>query len=729
MRVAVESPPYRCVRCALKLRLCLTGLRSISVPPFLSLTAGAIGASLQAYFSLNSEDVAWLFTVYAAPNIVLVFLGGILMDKYGLVRTSLGFNASMLLGMILFAAAPRGEGSSSSMPYLLTGRFLLGLGGECLVAGASAMLARWFKKTQWLTFAMGFNTAAVQILGSAPAFVLLPWLLGDAARNARSTEPSSGDGVPSDGNIPPLPPGGGNVRLCLWVVVIVGVISLLSNVAYALVEIRYAHIFVPLFMDDQEEFENQMNLEVVRLEMKQRDRDRDREVAAQIASSSSPSALLASKKKPANKKNPKASQGGAYHIVQTSGIEEVEVAAPGPAGAEADELELEEEEEEQLQQADESKEQKEASVDAVAAAAAAGSVLTSPDSASASASALDGLSSHPSSPVAPGGSGVGGGGAEHTGLLGGLSTLWSGGGVHGVSDSASVWRPWQTLRQLSTLWWLVFTSHVLLSPILYSFSAFGPSFFIEQYAETSEEAGVLTSILYLSIIFAPLFGWIVDRVGFRCIVQCVAAGIVPLVFLLIHFTPLSPYLLMTLLGLAFAVTESNGLAMIADATPPGLLGTAYGMVGCGTSLALVIEPLIVGAIHAHTGRYRDSTILFIVVAFAGWLASFAVYVWDVNHDSIMSVAAVRMDGMDGGLGNGDHSVGGGGGGVAQGHGGGGVGSLMGGVHNSGGMEMSAPRGGLYPELEIVFDEDGLGVDHADDDMEEFRLDEFDDELP
>ena len=692
---------------------------------------GAIGASLQAYFRLNSEDVAWLFTAYAAPNIVLVFLGGILMDKYGLVRTSLGFNLSMLIGMILFAAAPRGEGSATSMPYLLAGRFLLGLGGECLVAGASAMLARWFKKTPWLTFAMGFNTAAVQILGSAPAFVLLPWLLGDAARNARSNEPSTGEGGASDGsNTPPLPPGGGNVRLCLWVVVIVGVLSLLSNVAYALVEIRYAHIFVPLFMDDQDEFENQMNLEVVRLEMAQRDRDRDRdrdrEVAAQIASAS-PSGLL--KKKPANKKNPKASQGGAYHIVQTSGIEDVEVAAPG---AEGDELELEEEEEDeqqqqqQLGQSDEAKEQKEASVDAVAAAAAAGSALSSPDSASASASALDGLSSHPSSPAAPGGVGGGSGGAEHTGLLGGLSTLWSGSGVHGVGDSASMWRPWQALRQFSPLWWLVFTSHVLLSPILYSFSAFGPSFFIEQYAETSEEAGVLTSILYLSIIFAPLFGWIVDRVGFRCIVQCVAAGVVPVVFLLIHFSPLSPYLLMTMLGLVFAVTESNGLAMIADATPPGLLGTAYGMVGCGTSLALVIEPLIVGAIHAHTGRYRDSTILFIVVGFAAWVASFAVYVWDVNHDSIMSQAAVRMDDTNGGMANGDHSVGGGG--VAQGHGGGGL-SLMGGVHSGSGHDLSAPRVGLYPELEIVFDEDALGVDHADDDMEEFRLDEFDDELP
>lgn len=98
----------------------------------------------------------------------------LLVDRYGVVPCSLLFNTCMLVGMVIFAIAPAepefvldGTGvlhhraSAHSMLYLLTGRLLLGIGGECLCAAASAALARWFRASSWLTFATGFNQAFV----------------------------------------------------------------------------------------------------------------------------------------------------------------------------------------------------------------------------------------------------------------------------------------------------------------------------------------------------------------------------------------------------------------------------------------------------------------------------------------------------------------------------------------------------------------------------------------
>ncbi len=52
--------------------------------------------------------------------------------------------------MLCCAFAPQSPDSSSaviSFSYLLIGRFLLGLGGESIVACASTMITKWFSKS------------------------------------------------------------------------------------------------------------------------------------------------------------------------------------------------------------------------------------------------------------------------------------------------------------------------------------------------------------------------------------------------------------------------------------------------------------------------------------------------------------------------------------------------------------------------------------------------------
>ena len=586
---------------------------------------------------------------------------------------------------------------------------------------------------------MGWNAAIVQLLGSAPAFVILPWLLGDAARNARSTDAAAG---PGSGSPDALPSDGGNVRLCLWVIVLVCGISLLANVLYALLEARYGPVYVALV--EHEEFELAMDRAMMRLEMKQA------ALAQQIAANATSAAAAHTHththtspplpRKPANTKNPSAKHGGAYTIVQTSHIEELDVAPISISMSISMHGRS-------LSSSDEPSSSSSLSAHEMA------NVNDNDGSAAADASGADlMMSSNPSSPLADGADGAGGGGgeggsgggggngagAEHTGLLGGLSSLWrhtdsnnisgsgSGGSNVNANSRVSVWcQPFHTLRSLSPLFWLVFLMHCLLSPILSSFSAFGPQFFTEKYSLTQEEAGVLTGILYASIMLSPLFGWAVDRVGYRCIVQTVAAAVLPLCFVAFHFaafSSVSPYVLVVLLGLAFAVTDANSLAMVADVSPGALLGTSYGLLGCGRSLALLFEPALVALIHHRTNHWYWSTVLFIAVSSLGWAVSFGIYVFDCNTDNLMTQSARAIHHhnnlfVDGSIDASSSSSSSG-----LGHG---AGDMSRASTSAIGGDLELHR--LYPELEIVFDEDNDA--HDDDDNEqEFKLDEFEDDL-
>lgn len=143
----------------------------LSINNFFSYHApDAIGSSVEKYYNLDASGFALLFTVYSMPNVVLVFFGGMMVDRFGLIKTTLAFNECMLSGMLIFAVAP--PSSSYCFCLLLLSHFLLGVGDECLCAAASAMLARWFHEG-YLVMAMGFYAAGLQLLGSAPSFLLL----------------------------------------------------------------------------------------------------------------------------------------------------------------------------------------------------------------------------------------------------------------------------------------------------------------------------------------------------------------------------------------------------------------------------------------------------------------------------------------------------------------------------------------------------------------------------
>lgn len=197
----------------------------------------------------------------------------------------------------------------------------------------------------------------------------------------------------------------------------------------------------------------------------------------------------------------------------------------------------------------------------------------------------------------------------------------------------------QRLRSFPALFWIVLTMHGLLSPILYTFTAFGPVSLMELYGLSEYEAARVTSLLYITIVLSPLLGYFIDRVGYRSVWQVVASCAIPITLGLMLWGSLAPAAVMLSLGLAYAVTESNGLAMLAVVVPSSSLGTAYGLVGVVVSIALLFEPFLVGLLKVQTGSYTAGNLMFVAVSAVGAAMSWLVYSYDATHAQIMCKSA------------------------------------------------------------------------------------------
>ncbi len=81
------------------------------------------------------------------------------------------------------------------------------------------------------------------------------------------------------------------------------------------------------------------------------------------------------------------------------------------------------------------------------------------------------------------------------------------------------------------IFWLQLGHVGLTSPVLWTFTAFGPLYLQESFPDTmsTQEAGDAISFLYLSILASPVMGILIDRIGKRALVQFVASSFIPLI--------------------------------------------------------------------------------------------------------------------------------------------------------------------------------------------------------
>jgi MFS family permease len=122
--------------------------------------------TLQNQLGFSSTQIGSLNAIYSAPNIIMVLIGGVLVDRFGTRNATLGFTAICLIGALLPAL-------SGTFAVMATGRLIFGLGAESMIVAVTAVLGHWFKGRQ-LGFAFGANLAIARA-GSYAADLSPTW--------------------------------------------------------------------------------------------------------------------------------------------------------------------------------------------------------------------------------------------------------------------------------------------------------------------------------------------------------------------------------------------------------------------------------------------------------------------------------------------------------------------------------------------------------------------------
>jgi len=121
--------------------------------------------SKQLHFT--DSDIGLLVGIYSVPNIFMVLIGGIIIDRYGTRVSTFVFTVLCLLGAIITTF------SGGELFWMAVGRLVFGLGAESMIVGITTVLGRWFKGKE-LSFAFGLNLTIAR-LGSFSALNSPTW--------------------------------------------------------------------------------------------------------------------------------------------------------------------------------------------------------------------------------------------------------------------------------------------------------------------------------------------------------------------------------------------------------------------------------------------------------------------------------------------------------------------------------------------------------------------------
>ena len=121
---------------------------------------------LKSDLGFTDENIGSLYSVYSIAAVVVLLLGGVIVDKWGTVKSTILFGGICALAGVLNAV-------SSELYMMLAARTLLGIGAEPLIVAVTCALAKWFKGKE-LAFAFGVSLTIAR-MGSYTADLSPTW--------------------------------------------------------------------------------------------------------------------------------------------------------------------------------------------------------------------------------------------------------------------------------------------------------------------------------------------------------------------------------------------------------------------------------------------------------------------------------------------------------------------------------------------------------------------------
>ncbi len=110
---------------------------------------------LSSQLGFSDSQIGLLQAIYSFPNVIMVLIGGMIIDRIGTRKASLLFSFLVMLGAIITAL-------KGNIILMAIGRLIFGLGAESMIVGITTVIAVWFKGKE-LSFAFGLNLTIARL--------------------------------------------------------------------------------------------------------------------------------------------------------------------------------------------------------------------------------------------------------------------------------------------------------------------------------------------------------------------------------------------------------------------------------------------------------------------------------------------------------------------------------------------------------------------------------------
>ncbi|MBR9978964.1 MAG: MFS transporter [Bacteroidetes bacterium] len=110
---------------------------------------------LATQLGYSDSNIGLLNAIYSVPNVIMVLIGGIIIDRIGTKKSILIFAVLCFVGAAVTA-------SSAELYVMASGRLIFGLGAESLIVAVTTTLAKWFRGKE-LSFAFGINLTIARL--------------------------------------------------------------------------------------------------------------------------------------------------------------------------------------------------------------------------------------------------------------------------------------------------------------------------------------------------------------------------------------------------------------------------------------------------------------------------------------------------------------------------------------------------------------------------------------
>jgi MFS family permease len=196
---------------------------------------------------------------------------------------------------------------------------------------------------------------------------------------------------------------------------------------------------------------------------------------------------------------------------------------------------------------------------------------------------------------------------------------------------------WGQVFRFKVSYWHVTLVCLCFYSAIFPFTALSTNFFHEKWGlplAAGAEGGFLTSvfanfrhmfstapgttsiIVFASMVFAPMAGALVDRIGRRATIMVLGCLLMIPCYLALGLTDLAPAGPMMLLGAAFVLVPAALWPAVPLIVERGRMGTAFGLMTLIQNVGLMSFPYLNGWLREATGEYSYSMLMFAGLGFA-----------------------------------------------------------------------------------------------------------------